>query len=113
MESTSDVQVAESQARTPQTIQRIESSIIPASGGTTMGEAPEVTVSDPSSGLPAFLACFDLLELNSLPVSHFYRFGPPMVTFCTSLCLWRVCHCWKGCSKSMETSLVGLGEVYF
>ena len=81
MESTSDVQVAESQARTPQTIQRIESSLIPTSGGTTMVEAPEVTVSDPSSGLPAFLARFDLLEFNSLPVSHFYRFGPPYGNF--------------------------------
>ena len=81
VESTSNVQVAESQARTPQTIQRIESSLIPTSGGTTMVEAPEVTVSDPSSGLPAFLARFDLLEFNSLPVSHFYRFGPPYGNF--------------------------------
>ena len=69
MESTSDVQVAESQARTPQTIQRVESSLILSSRDTTMGEAPEVTVSDPSSGLPAFLVRFDLLEFNSLPTS--------------------------------------------
>ena len=46
-----------------------------------MVEAPEVTVSDPSSGLPAFLARFDLLEFNSLPVSHFYRFGPSYGNF--------------------------------
>ena len=78
MEST---QVAEFQAGTPQTIQRVESSLISKSGDTTMGEAPEVTVSDPDSGLPSFLARFDLLEFNSLPASHFYRFGPPYVNF--------------------------------
>ena len=64
-----NIQVAKSQARTPQTIQRVESSLILSSGDTTMGEAPEVTVSDPSSGLPAFLVRFDLLEFNSLPTS--------------------------------------------
>ena len=40
-----------------------------------------MTVSDPGSGLPAFLARFDLLEFNSLPASHFHRFGPPSVNF--------------------------------
>ena len=46
-----------------------------------MGEAPVVTVFDPGSGLRAFLARFDLLELNSLPASHFHRFGPHSVNF--------------------------------
>nr|XP_023925725.1 uncharacterized protein LOC112037148 [Quercus suber] len=46
-----------------------------------MGEALKVNVSDSGSGLPAFLACFDLLEFNSLPVSHFHRFGPPFGNF--------------------------------
>ena len=46
-----------------------------------MGEAPEVTVSDFGSGFPAFLACFDLLEFNSLPASHFHCFGPPSGNF--------------------------------
>ena len=40
-----------------------------------------MTVSDPGSGLPTFLAHFDLLEFNSLPASHFYRFGPPYGNF--------------------------------
>jgi len=46
-----------------------------------MGEAPEVTVSDPGLGLPSFLARFDLLEFNSLLASHFYRFRPPYGNF--------------------------------
>ena len=69
--------VAESQAGILETIQRVESSLIPTSGDTPMREAPEVTGSDPDSRLPTFLARFDLLEFNSLPASHFYRFGPP------------------------------------
>ena len=35
-----------------------------------------MTVSDLGSGLPAFLARFDLLEFNNLPTSHFHRFRP-------------------------------------
>ena len=35
-----------------------------------------MTVSNPDSGLPAFLARFDSLEFNSLPVSHFHCFRP-------------------------------------
>ena len=46
-----------------------------------MGEALEVTILDHGSRLPAFLARFDLLEFNSLPISHFYRFGPPYGNF--------------------------------
>ena len=46
-----------------------------------MGEAPKEPISDSSLGLPAFLGCFDLLEFNSLPVSHFHHFGPPFGNF--------------------------------
>ena len=46
-----------------------------------MKEAPKVVVSDPSSGLPAFLARFDSLEFNSFPASRFHRFGPPFGSF--------------------------------
>ena len=46
-----------------------------------MGKAPEVAISNPDSWLPAFLARFDLLGFNSLPVSHFYHFGPPYGNF--------------------------------
>nr|XP_023893411.1 uncharacterized protein LOC112005397 [Quercus suber] len=46
-----------------------------------MGEALEVTVSDHGFELPAFLAHFDLLVFNSLPASHFHRFGPPFGNF--------------------------------
>ena len=46
-----------------------------------MGEASEVTVSDSGSGLPTFLARFDLLEFNSLPASHFHCFGPSFGNF--------------------------------
>ena len=46
-----------------------------------MGEAPGVATSDPDSRLPAFLACFDLLEFNSLPASHFHRFEPSYGNF--------------------------------
>ena len=41
-----------------------------------MKEAVGVTVSDPSSGFPTFLSCFDSLEFNSLLASHFHSFGP-------------------------------------
>ena len=64
-----------------QIIQRVESSLIPTSRDTLMGEAPEVTVSDSSSRFHAFLARFDLLEFNSLLASHFHRFGPPFGNF--------------------------------
>ena len=67
VESTPDVQAVEAQIGIPQTIQRVESSPILKSGNTTMGEAPWVTISDPGSRLPVFLARFNLLEFNSLP----------------------------------------------
>ena len=35
-----------------------------------------MTVVDPYLWLPTFLARFDSLEFNSLPASHFHRFGP-------------------------------------
>ena len=40
-----------------------------------------MTVSDPSSGLLAFLIRFDSLEFNSLLASHIHCFGPPFVSF--------------------------------
>ena len=40
-----------------------------------------MTVSDLHSGLLAFLTHFDSLEFNSLPTSHFHRFGPHFVSF--------------------------------
>ena len=40
-----------------------------------------MTVLDHGSRLPTFLARFDLLEFNSLPISHFYCFGPPYGNF--------------------------------
>ena len=40
-----------------------------------MEEAPGVTISDPNSGLPAFL------EFNSLLASHYHSFGPPFGHF--------------------------------
>ena len=40
-----------------------------------------MAISDPNSGLYAFLACFDLLEFNSLPASHFHHFGPSYGNF--------------------------------
>ena len=40
-----------------------------------------MTVTYPSSGLPAFLARFDSLEFNSLPASHFHHFRPPYTNF--------------------------------
>ena len=46
-----------------------------------MEEAPEMAVSNPSSRLPTFLARFDSLEFNSLPMSHFHHFGSPFSSF--------------------------------
>ncbi|KAK9986777.1 hypothetical protein SO802_031728 [Lithocarpus litseifolius] len=63
------------------TIQRIGRPPTLEGGDTTMGEAPEMAISDPSSGFPAFLARFGSLEFNSLPASHFHRFRPPFGSF--------------------------------
>ena len=46
-----------------------------------MEEAPEMADSNPSSRLPTFLARFDSLEYNSLPMSHFHHFGSPFSSF--------------------------------
>ena len=73
-------QIAE-QAKTPQAIQKVDSSLISTSGDATMGKTPKVAISDPDSGLLAFLAWFDLLEFNSLPTSHFHCFGPSYDNF--------------------------------
>ena len=64
-----------------QTAQRIERSLAPTRGDTSMGETPGVAALDLASRLPTFLAHFDLLELNSLPASHFHHFGPSYGSF--------------------------------
>ena len=46
-----------------------------------MGKTPGAATLDPVSGLPTFLACFDPLEFNSLPASHFHHFSPPYDKF--------------------------------
>ena len=46
-----------------------------------MGKTPGVATLDPASGLPTFLARFDLLEFNSLPASHFHHFGTSYGSF--------------------------------
>ena len=46
-----------------------------------MGKTPGVATLDPTSGLPTFLARFDLLEFNSLPANHFHHFGPSYGSF--------------------------------
>ena len=74
-------QIVESQAGTPQIIQKVDNSRITTNGGATMGKAPIVATSDPNSRLPTFLARFDLLEFNSLLASHFHRFGPSYGNF--------------------------------
>ena len=70
-EAVGSIQVADLQ-----TTQRVEGSLTPTSGDTTMGEALRVATLDPTSRLPTFLAHFDLQEFNSLPTSHFHHFGP-------------------------------------
>ena len=107
------VQTTEAQTGIPQTIQRLESPPVPEGKEITMEEALEMVVSDPSSGLPAFLARFDSLEFNSLPTSRFHCFGLSLVASCDSLCLLRACHSWRDCSKLMGTSLVGSREACF
>ncbi|KAL0003623.1 hypothetical protein SO802_011184 [Lithocarpus litseifolius] len=74
-------QVTKSQARTPQTTQKGDSSLVPTGKDATMAEASEVAISDLDSGLSAFLARFDLLEFNSLPASHFHSFRPSYGNF--------------------------------
>ena len=64
-----------------QTTQKAEGSPAPAGGDTMMGDVPRVATSDPDSRLSIFLACFDLLEFNSLPASHFHSFGSSYGTF--------------------------------
>nr|POE76357.1 mads-box protein jointless [Quercus suber] len=79
--ASTDSLVVEAQAGIPQTVQRVESPLAPEGGDATMEEVSGMTVSDPGSGLLTFLARFDSLEFNSLPASHFHRFGPPFGNF--------------------------------
>ena len=46
-----------------------------------MGDALGVAAPDLDSILSSFLACFDLMEFNSLPTSHFYSFGSSYGSF--------------------------------
>ena len=46
-----------------------------------MGKTPGVVTLDPTSGLPTFLARFDLLEFNSLPANHFHHFSSSYGSF--------------------------------
>ena len=64
-----------------QTAQKVEGSLAPTGGDTSMGETPGVAALDPASRLPTFLACFDFLEFNSLPASHFHHFGSSYGSF--------------------------------
>ena len=57
-----------------QTTQKAEGCPALAGGDTKIGDAPGVAASDLDSRLSFFLARFDLLEFNSLPVSHFHSF---------------------------------------
>ena len=58
-----------------QTAQGVEGSLAPIRDDTSMGKTPRVANLDLASGLPTFLARFNLLEFNSLPASHFHHFG--------------------------------------
>ena len=69
------------QAASFQTVQGVEGSLAPTGGDTSIGKTPCVAALDPVSRLSTFLAHFDLLEFNSLPASHFHRFGPSYGTF--------------------------------
>ena len=113
VESSPNVQVVEAQARIPQTIQRVESSLIPESGDTTMEEALGVTVSDPGLGLPAFLSRFDSLEFNSLLASHFRSFGPPFGNFLRFFVLVKGLPLLEGLFKTHGDFTNGFREVYF
>ena len=64
-----------------QTNQKAEGSPVPAGGDTVMGDIPGVAALDVDSRLSTFLACFDLMEFNSLPTSHFYSFGSSYDSF--------------------------------
>ena len=46
-----------------------------------MGKTTGVATLDPTSGLPTFLARFDLLEFNSLPANHFHHFSSSYGSF--------------------------------
>ena len=65
------------QAASFQTTQGVEGSLAPTGGDTSMGKTPGVAI----SGLPTFLARFDLLEFNSLPASHFHHFDSSYGSF--------------------------------
>ena len=75
------VQTIEAQLGISQTTPRPEGLSFPEERDITIEKASEMTVSDLHSGLPTFLTHFDSLEFNSLPTSHFHRFGPPFVSF--------------------------------
>ena len=76
-----------------QTTQRVKGSLAPTRGDTSIGETPGVAALDLASRLPTFLARFDLLEFNSLPVSHFHHFGPSYGSFLCFSVPMKACHC--------------------
>ena len=54
------VAVGPAQVADPQTIQKVEGSLVPTSGDTMMGEASTVAALTSDSRLATFLTCFDL-----------------------------------------------------
>ena len=70
------VQIADLQSK-----QKATSFLVSAGGDTVMGDAPRVAAPDLDSRLSSFLACFDLMEFNNLPASHFYSFGSSYGSF--------------------------------
>ena len=72
-----------------------------------MEEAPGVTVSDPGSGLLAFLSHFDSLEFNSLLASHFHCFGPLLGNFLRFFVLVEGLPLLEGLFKTHENFISG------
>ena len=64
-----------------QITQKAEGFLAPVGGDTMMGDVLGVATSDLDSRLSIFLARFDLLEFNSLPVSHLHSFGSSYGSF--------------------------------
>ena len=83
---------------------------LPEEKDTVMEGTPEMIVSYLGAGLLAFLVRFDSLEFNSLPTSHFHRFGRPYASFLQFSMPTEGLPLLEGCLESMEISPMGLEE---
>ena len=96
-----------------QTKQKAEGFPVSTIGDTVMRDVSGVATLDLDSRLSTFLACFDLMEFNSLPASHFYSFGSSYGSFLRFFVSVEGLPLLKSLLKSHGDFTNGFREVFF